>query len=261
VLLAALPGTTQASLSPTEAETVFREGNALFREANETAPRDSQAATSLYGKAILRFERLIREGGIENGKLYYNVGNAWFRMNDLGRAILNYRRALELTPHDANLARNLAYARQLCTDRIEVSNRRKVLEIFLFWHRDLTARTKAALFGWSVVLAWLCLGANLFRPAPYLWRTAAGTGALAVLMLGSLVVEARAHNSAIPGVVLAQEVVARKGDGVNYDPSFQDPLHAGTEFTLVESRPGWRLVELGDGRKCWLPEKSVELVR
>lgn len=261
LLAAMLPGTTHGALPPDEAQAMFREGNALFREANETAPRDHQAAEALYGKAILRFERLIREGGIENGKLYYNVGNAYFRMNDLGRAILNYRRAQELTPHDANLARNLAYARQLCTDRIEVSNRRRVAEIFLFWHRDLTARTKAALFGWGAILAWVCLGVGLFRPAPYLWRTAVGCGALAVLMLGSLLVEARAHGSAIPGVVVAQEVVARKGDGMAYEPSFQEPLHAGAEFTLVESRPGWRLVELGDGRRCWLPEKSAELVR
>lgn len=260
-VVAVLPGSIQGALAPGEAEAVFREGNELFRQANEAATRDSQAAAGLYGKAILRFERLIREGGIENGKLYYNIGNAYFRMNDLGRAILNYRRAQELIPHDANLVRNLAYARQLCTDKIEVSGRRRVAAIFLFWHYDLTARMKVVLLGWGAVLAWVSLGAGLFRPVPYLRWTAAGCGVVAGLMLVSLLVEARARESAVPGVVVAEEVVARKGDGLAYEPSFQEPLHAGAELTLVEERPGWRLVELEDGRRCWLPEKTVELVR
>lgn len=261
VLLAVLPGSTHGALSPAEADSLFKEGNALFHQANEAAPRDGGAASELYGKAILRFERLIREGGIENGKLYYNVANAYFRMNDVGHAILNYRRALELLPHDANLVRNLAYARQMRIDKIEASAPRRVAEILLFWHHDLTARIKAVLFGWSVVLAWGCLAGALFRYPALLRRTAAGCGAVALLMLISLVVEARTRNAFIPGVITASEVVARKGDGMAYEPSFQEPLHAGTEFRLLESRSGWRLVELGDGRKCWLPEKASELVR
>ena len=55
-------------------------------------------------------------------------------------------------------------------------------------------------------------------------------------------------------------VVARKGDGEGYQPSFTGPLHAGTEFALIEERGEWRHVELHDGRRCWLPEKSSELV-
>lgn len=261
VMLALLPGTGHGALTHAEVKTIFEEGNALFRHANELAPQDAQAAAELYGKAILRFQRIIREGGIENGKLYYNTGNAYFRMNDLGRAILNYRRAEELMPHDANLVRNLAYARQLRADRIEVPGRRRVAEILLFWHYDLTARTKAVVFGWAVLLAWTALGVALWRPIPYLRRTAAGCGAVAILLLGSLLVEARGRAASVPGVVVAQEVIARKGDGLAYEPSFQDPLHAGAEFTLVEQRPGWRQVELEDGRRCWLPEASIELVR
>jgi hypothetical protein len=64
-----------------------------------------------------------------------------------------------------------------------------------------------------------------------------------------------------PGVIVAEEVVARKGDSETYEPSFQEPLHAGTEWTLVERRGDWFHVELPDSRRCWLPADSVELVR
>jgi len=62
------------------------------------------------------------------------------------------------------------------------------------------------------------------------------------------------------GGVVTAEVVARQGDGRNYQPSFTAPLHAGTEFRLLEKRTSWLRVELNDGRQCWLPAQSCELV-
>ena len=76
-----------ASMSDSESRTVFSEANGLFREANEVAAWNPIAAEDLYRRAALRFERLVEEGGIRNGKLYYNLGNAYFRANDVGRAL------------------------------------------------------------------------------------------------------------------------------------------------------------------------------
>jgi hypothetical protein len=62
-------------------------------------------------------------------------------------------------------------------------------------------------------------------------------------------------------VVVQGEVVARKGDSDAYEPSFREPLHAGTEFALLERRQDWHHVQLADGRRCWIPSASAELVR
>ena len=62
------------------------------------------------------------------------------------------------------------------------------------------------------------------------------------------------------GVILADEVIARKGNSETYQPSFEAPLHAGTEFELIEKRKDWYLINLADGRKCWLPQHSVGLI-
>ena len=59
---------------------------------------------------------------------------------------------------------------------------------------------------------------------------------------------------------MIDEVTARKGDGTIYRPSFDRPLHEGTEFVLREDRSSWYRVELTDGRTCWLPARAVELV-
>ena len=54
---------------------------------------------------------------------------------------------------------------------------------------------------------------------------------------------------------------ARKGDADTYEAAFTEPLHAGTEFVLVEDRGDWVQAELSDGRRCWLPARAVGLVR
>jgi SH3-like domain-containing protein len=89
----------------------------------------------------------------------------------------------------------------------------------------------------------------------------AALGAAALLLLGSLLAGEAGARSRRDGVVLAGEVVARKGDGTAYQSSFVDPLHAGTEFRLLEVRAGWYRIRLSDGRTAWIPSEAAELVR
>ena len=249
-----------AGLNREEAIGLYAEAKALFKEANEkvtTAPRD---AKELYGRAALRFERLVGEGGIHNGKLYYNIGNAYFRMGDLGRAILNYRRAQVYVPNDANLIQNLAYARSKRLDPFEEKQEKRILRTLLFWHYDFSKSTRSAIFAVCFVVFWVGAMIRLFaaKAAPR-WALIS-LGVLAALFLGSLATETWLEGRRPPGVIVASVVVARKGDGEMYQPSFKEPLHTGTEFALLEDRADWRHIELPDGRRCWIPAKSAELV-
>ena len=108
---------------------------------------------------------------------------------------------------------------------------------------------------------WVFLGLKLFvRRALFNWGIIL-SAVFAILFLGSLVTDAVSDASAKPGVIIQDEVTARKGDGDTYEPSFQEPLHSGTELRLVESRRGWDHIELVDGRQAWVPEKAVGLVQ
>ena len=113
----------------------------------------------------------------------------------------------------------------------------------------------------AFVTAWVLAALRLFfRRGALNWGLVAAF-LVAACFLGSLLVETRSRLRARPGVVLRDEVVARKGDSETYQPSFKDPLHAGTEFTLIENRSDWFYVELVDGRRCWVPASGVELVQ
>ncbi len=241
-------------------ESLLNQAASFFREANELLGKDPDAARELYKKSLRRFEKLAGDG-ISNGKLFYNIGNVYFRLDDLGRAILNYRRAELFMPGDENLRQNLSYVLGQRQDVIEKKPQEQVLTTLFFWHYDLPAAQRFTLFSIFYSVAWSLLCLRLFmkqRVIPH-WGIFVSF-LLAVFLAGSLVIDRlkAAHHD--PGVITAREVVARKGDGMSYEPSFNNPLHAGTEFELVAHRGAWLHAELADGRRCWLPGDSAEFV-
>lgn len=257
----AVSQSASAELDELERSGLFKEGSDLFQQANEVAASDAARAEELYRGAAMRFERIVREGGVENGKLYYNIGNAYFRAGDVGRAILNYRRAEQFDPNDANLQQNLEFARSRRKDAFSETERAKVLQTLLFWHYDFAFGQRFGLFAVAFVVLWGGAAAALFHKRPFLKWVIGIAGIVSLAAGASLVLESVEIGRTRPGVVIAGEVVARKGDSETYEASFQDPLHAGTEFVLVEERGDWLHVELPDGRRCWLPSKTAGLVR
>lgn len=264
VCLLALAGPALAvdggKLDRGQAEQILSEGEGFFRQANDKVASDPEVAKDLYGKAVLRFERIAKEGGIENGELYYNIGNAYFRMGDIGRSILNYRRAERYISNNSDLHQNLSYARTKRMDQVEEKQETRVLKTLFFWHYDVPGRIRAIIFGTCFVLAWIFAIVRIFVRRPAInWLT--GIPAVAALFLAaSLAADSLAARRDMPGVIIAEETTARKGDGEAYEPSFKEPLHAGTEFLLIENRGKWYNVELADGRKCWVSASAVELV-
>jgi tetratricopeptide (TPR) repeat protein len=261
-LLVVLAGVARATaLSEGEINELYSDAKRFFREANAMAESQPEAAREVFAKAALRFERIVGEGGIRNGRLYYNIGNCYFRMEDLGRAIANYRRAESYLPNDPNLRQNLDYARRKRLDRIDVPERTKVLKTVLFFHYDLGQRTRAGVFAAAFAGLWLLLSVRLLWRSAWLSWLAGISAVVSLLLLGSLLVEWRHLRTVRPGVVVAAEATARKGDGMSFEPAFTEPLHAGTEFRLLEDRGEWLEVALDDGRTCWLPAKDTERVR
>jgi tetratricopeptide (TPR) repeat protein len=249
-----------ASLGEPDVQKLFAEANESFRRGNELSRTDPVAARNAYRAAVIRFESIVEDGGVENGKLYYNIGNAYFRLNDLGRAILNYRRAEQFLSGDVNLTENLRYARSRRVDQIEQNQEAQVLETLLFWHYDLSPGTRTWIFAVFFTAFWALAALRLFFAERVPRAALAVCGGVALLFLGSLVWDT-ASNKGGDGVILAEQVIARKGDGDTYEPSFNEPLHAGTEFELLDDRGDWYQVELADGQRCWIPSASAGLVR
>jgi tetratricopeptide (TPR) repeat protein len=249
-----------AALDRAEVMELYRQARELFRQANDTSAADPQAAELLYRKALTRYEKIAWEGGIRNGKLFYNIGNTYFKLGEIGKAILNYKRAERFIPNDPNLRQNLQFAKARRIDRIEEPQERQVLKILFFWHYDFPVPVRVMLFSIFFIVFWIVATLRLFFSKSFLNWGIGITAGLAILLAGSLIVDMIQMQNRRPGVIISPEVVARKGDSETYEKSFKAPLHSGTEFILIEKRGSWYNIELPDSRRCWVPSADVELV-
>ena len=265
VVVALLPAAglaAEPALAPEALRGLLEQANEKFRQATRVAPEDPATAKLLYQESIVRFEKIIGAGNVRNGKLFYNLANAYLLKGDAGRAILNYRRAERLTPQDRNLQGNLAFARSQVRDSIPAPPQRRVLDTILVWHDGLPVLPRLVVFVIAFDLIWLLAALKLFNLTRFSLRLPVAMLALvAALCCSSVIVDEVGSGRANEGVIVAEQVVGRKGpDPVGYAPSFRAPLHAGVELSIVEERPGWYLVRLRDDRETWLPVSAVERV-
>ncbi|VGO22367.1 SH3 domain-containing protein [Pontiella sulfatireligans] len=229
----------------------LEKANGMFRAATNSA---------MYAEAARQFEYLVTEEGVRNEQLFYTLGNNWFMAGDVGRAILNYRRAEQYLPNNADLKHNLSSALELRTDLIPEKEPHPLAAKLLGWH----FKSSTALRWWLFAFVWM-----LFWGA-WLWArhstkkeagiTLAVTAVLSVVLLASLLTEYIQEKKATPGVITANEVLARKGDGDMYAPAFLEPLHSGSEFQTLEVRGPWRHIRLADGQTCWISSAAAESV-
>jgi tetratricopeptide repeat protein len=248
------------ALAAADLSQLLDEANAHFRAATDLASKDEEVAKERFRQAILRYEQILDEGEVQNGKLHYNLGNAYFMTGDIGHAILHYRRAETYNPHDLNLKQNLAYARSQRTDEVAPESAAKILRIVFFWHYDLPYSIRFGLFAVCFALVWAFAIVRLFVRASALSWCIGITLALSALFGSSIVTSMTVEAQSKAAVVVVGEVTARKGDSESYQPSFEEPLHSGMECEIVEQRNEWLHVELPDGRRCWLPQRSLERV-
>ncbi len=204
------------------------------------------AARGDYGAAATQYRELLQQNVIHED-IYYNLGNSLYRQNQLGEAVLAWRRAAVLAPRDPDIQANLAFARRkLRDDLAPVDNS----PWFAPWQSFLSVGEGcylgAALMGAGLVILGLRrrLPGSPEAPAALLF-------ALGTLVWGGALLQDRRSDA---GVVLAEEVSVSSelSGGVEL---FR--LHLGAEVELGERVGGYCLIRLPDGRKGWVLEDKL----
>jgi tetratricopeptide (TPR) repeat protein len=226
----------------TSPEELYYDANRAFKKAR-------------YQAAIDGYLRLIGSGYV-NGHLYYNLGNAYLRSGQLGRAILNYKRAQILIPRDADLNFNLRYALDQAQDAI--SPDQNFLKQAFFWLEDITLRELMWGFAGLNVLFWGILFLRLFvRPE---WSYYVFIVVLIFWLVGggSLGVKWHQLKSDLRAVILADEVDVLAGPDSNDTVLFK--LHEGTTIQRERIEDDWSLIRLPDSKRGWLKSSGIELI-
>lgn len=218
-----------------------------------------------FKKSIELYEEAVNLGIKDNkisSQLYYNLGNSYFRDNQLGKAILNYERALLLNPGDGDIRHNLRFANNRIVDRIPTSGNLFLtnwfnsvrnlynsnvwanigivlfilflvsVAVYLFV-RILWARKFAFYSG--IVLLILVIVANVFSFSQKKERL---TGNSAIVMVGAATVNASPDN--------------------NSNQLFE--LHEGTKVKVRSSDGNWREIEIVNGSVGWTSEDNLEII-
>jgi tetratricopeptide (TPR) repeat protein len=239
----------------------------LAKPSDTMATANQLYETGQYSQAAQAYQQLVDQGFTDSA-LFYNLGNAYFKDGDYGRAVVNYRRAQLLAPRDADIAANLELARSQIVDQLEETGESKqgFFSAIGHWTQSWLTINEMALFAlstWILFVFLLILFGNT-RKGGFIRESLQYAMIVAVLALvmglaglsSRMVVE----NSQPEAVIVAQEVNVTSGPGTQYVAEFA--LHNGTEVYLLETRGNWtRLALTGNQLQGWVPADAVEPIR
>ena len=235
--------------------TVYSQSNDRFQQANDAFQKND------FEKAAQLYEQLA-EAGYRSTELEYNLGNAWYRLNSPGKAILHYERALVLAPNDEDVQHNLALPRQQLKDEIEA-----LPDFFLArWWKNL--RMVLSSTGWGVMALLLWWGglAGLAVWQIGQTRKSKKLGFLAGLacLLLSLLPFSLALSRMMYEKDTGQAVILEKTASLRSAPDEAGTeillLHEGTKVALSDQLSGWWKVRLANGETGWLEGKVLERI-
>lgn len=214
-----------------------------------------------YSKS-LEFYKQIEDSGYTSAYMYYNMGNAYFRLNQIAKAILYYERALLLEPNDVDIQHNLKYANTFVSDKINELPE----PFYITWFRSFTQLFGANTWAWiSIVLFlvililiylnFLTISAFLSKLIKFSATVLFIVWIVSISATYSSYHRQTAHNYAI---IMDDTVEIKSSPDENSTSLFV--LHEGTKVYIKETFEDWAEIKIADGNTGWIKIKSIERI-
>lgn len=228
-----------------DVNSVMQKGNELYKN-------------NQYQLAIDEYNKLIKQG-YEGASVYYNLGNAHYRLGKIGFAILYYEKALKLSPTDEDIKHNLALAKLGMKDKVDSL---PPFFIFNIWEGLLAAFSVS---GWTItayivfILLLISIIAYFFSRSVNQQRisffTGAGISAVLILTIVLLMVKMNKEFYIKNGIIVESSVTVKSSP----DKSSKDEfiLHEGLKVRLEDNVDNWVKIRLDDGKIGWILEKNL----
>jgi tetratricopeptide (TPR) repeat protein len=212
-----------------------------------------------FEKASKTYETIL-SSGLESADLYYNLGNSYFRLKNIPKAILNYERAKLLAPDDDDIIFNLSLVNSFIVDKVNV-----LPEFIIYtWFKKLT--NSLTVNQWSIfslsffiatlifILFFLFSGVTGWRKF-FLWL---GTFFL-IIAIGTTIIALKARSEIVDNhsaIVTASVTTAKSSpDDASTDLFI---IHEGTKILINEELDDWSEIKLLDGSVGWIKSKDYE---
>jgi len=232
---------------------VFAQNQALFDQGNKLY-NDGK-----YAEAIDKYKAIL-ETNNHSEALYFNLANAHYKLNHIAPSIYYYEKALQLAPNDKDIKNNLAFAKNMTIDAVDVipdagfsKLLRKVTDVLSF---DNWAKLAVA----SVILFVLIFLVYYFTYSTFKKRLAFITSnAFLFLAVISLTIAFHKYNvnkKDKPAIIFAQETVIKSEPNNRSQELFR--LHEGTKVQILDTVNRWKEIKLPDGKTGWIENEDIK---
>ncbi len=214
-----------------------------------------------YQLAIDEYNKLVRQG-YEGTSLYYNLGNAHYRLGKVGFAILYYEKALKFSPSDEDVKHNLALAKLNLVDKVD-----ELPPFFIFniWEGLLAS---FSVLGWTIIiyiifiLLLLAVIAYFFSRSVTQQRISFFTGigilVLLFLSISLLAVKMNKEFNIKNGIIVETSVIVKSAPDNSSKDEFS--IHEGLKVRLEDKVDDWVKISLSDGKVGWIIDKSLGII-
>lgn len=214
--------------------------------------------TEEFQQAVALYQQIL-DSGEESARLYFNLGNAWYKAGNINEAILNYERAKLLAPQDEDIEFNLRIANQFVVTNIEPLPQ----PFFLRWKKSVVNMYPAD--SWSLIsitafiLFLILLGFYLFGKSVGVRRISFWTGIIAIVLSGFSYSFAAAQKKAVEqrshAIVFCPRVTVKSSPALNGTDLFL--IYEGLKVQVTDSLNNWKEIRLADGNEGWLPDSCI----
>ncbi len=229
-----------------QTEEAFQRGNALYNQEK-------------YQEAIDAYTTIL-DNDQESAALYYNLGNAQYKLSNIGASIYYYEKALKLSPNDQDIKNNLAFAQKATIDAIDTIPEGFISRIF---NKVITL---FSFDGWAWFSVICVIVFVLLFIAYYTARTSSKKrvfflGAWLFLVIGVFGIffafkQYDNYKNIQYAIIFAQETTIKSEPNLRSEEVFE--LHEGTKVKVMETVNDWKKIKLSDGKIGWIPAVDLK---
>ena len=227
---------------------IYSQNRSLFEQGKSLYKAEK------YQEAILSWMKIL-DHEKHSSELYFNLGNAYYKLNNIGPSIYYFEKALLLAPNDRDIKNNLSFAENARVDAIDPLPK----TIFYKWYHAIS--DLLTFDGWAytsiffVFICVLCFLMYYFSYSEIIKRFFFVSSAISIFSLGmSLSMAFSTYEDAIknnPAIIFAESSDVREAPNLRSEISFI--IHEGTKVQILERDTDWGLVEIANGKEGWIP--------
>lgn len=231
------------------------QNKALFEKANTLYNEGKYAEALDNYKAIL-------EAGKHSADLYYNMANAHYKLNNIAPSIYYYEKALQLAPNDPDIKNNIAFARNMTVDAIDIIPDAGFSKIIKSTSNKLSfdawAKTSVILVFSFVVLFLIYYFSYSTAKKRFAFISSISALVLVFITLAFAFHKYSLGKSDNPAIIFVQECKVKNDPNNRSEETFR--LHEGTKVQVVQTYKDWKKIKISDGKTGWVVSEDIKML-